>query len=107
MVKPATWSIALCCEIRRPGRPITNTRVHLLRSDLEPCGVGIPGELHIGGITLARGYLRRPALSAERFMPDPFTREPGGRLYKSGDLARLLADGEIEIALVALLPRPV
>jgi aryl carrier-like protein len=58
--------------------------------------VGVPGELHIGGVQLALGYLNRPELSAERFIPDPFSKKPGARLYKTGDLARWRADGAIE-----------
>jgi acyl carrier protein len=62
----------------------------------EPAGVGLAGELHIGGVGLARGYLNRPGLTAERFIPDPFGREPGARLYRTGDLCRYLPSGDIE-----------
>src|SRR6185437_5623850 len=58
--------------------------------------IGVPGELHIGGVGLARGYLNRPQLTAEKCIPDPFSREPGARLYKTGDLARTRGDGTIE-----------
>ncbi len=81
------------------GRPLDNFRLYVLdgRGELAPCGV--PGELAIHGLGLARGYLRRPDLTAERFVPDPFASaagEAGGRLYRTGDLVRWLADGEIE-----------
>ncbi|HEV2846960.1 MAG TPA: amino acid adenylation domain-containing protein, partial [Thermoanaerobaculia bacterium] len=78
------------------GRPVANTRVLLLDRDFEPVGIGVPGELLTGGEGLARGYHNRPALTAERFVPDPWSGEAGARLYRTGDLARYLADGRIE-----------
>ena len=78
------------------GRPIANTQIYLLDSHLQPVPVGIPGELYIGGAGLARGYLNRPSLTAQKFIPNPFSVEPQVCLYKTGDLARYLSDGNIE-----------
>ena len=78
------------------GRPIANTQIYLLDRDLNPAPEGTSGELHIGGVGLARGYLNQPQLSAEKFIINPFTADPGARLYKTGDMARRLPNGEIE-----------
>jgi aryl carrier-like protein len=78
------------------GRPIANTSIHIVDSLLRPMPPGSPGELVIGGAGVARGYLSRPELTAERFVPDPFSEAPGARLYRTGDLARFLADGTLE-----------
>ena len=78
------------------GRPIPNARIYILDDGLRPVPIGVAGHMHIGGIGLARGYLNRPELTAEKFIPDPFSTAPGARLYKTGDLARYLPDGNIE-----------
>jgi amino acid adenylation domain-containing protein len=78
------------------GRPIVNTQVYLLGPGLAPVAAGEAGELVIGGDGLARGYRHRPALTADKFIPDPFSAEPGRRLYRTGDLARFLPDGTLE-----------
>ncbi len=78
------------------GRPVTNTRTYILDRLMQPVPVGVVGELYVGGRGVARGYLKRPALTAEKFIPDMFGGEPGARLYRTGDLARYLCDGNME-----------
>nr|WP_282705871.1 non-ribosomal peptide synthetase [Pseudomonas syringae] len=78
------------------GRPIANTRIYLLDAHGQPVPIGVIGEIHIGGAGVARGYLNLPELTAERFLDDPFSAEPAARMYRSGDLGRWLADGNIE-----------
>ena len=78
------------------GRPLAGTRIYLLDRGMRPVGLGIPGELCIGGANVARGYDGRPDLTAERFVPDPFGAVPGARLYRTGDLARYLPDARVE-----------
>ncbi len=78
------------------GHPIANTQIYLLGNNLEPAPIGVPGELCIGGDGIARGYWRRSDLTAERFIPDPYSARPGARMYRTGDLARYRRDGSIE-----------
>ncbi|HEY1270473.1 MAG TPA: HAD-IIIC family phosphatase [Terriglobales bacterium] len=78
------------------GRPIDNVRVYVLDQTLQPVPAGVPGELHIGGAGLARGYLNRPDLTLEKFIIDPFSDQPGSRLYKTGDRVRYLPNGDLE-----------
>ena len=78
------------------GRPIANMQIYILDQQLKPVPIGVVGELYIGGAGVARGYLGRPALTAERFLNDPYDQRPGARMYRSGDQGRWLASGEIE-----------
>jgi amino acid adenylation domain-containing protein/non-ribosomal peptide synthase protein (TIGR01720 family) len=95
----ATWGEVETDETRPEppiGRPIDNTQVYILDWKLSTVPIGVTGEIYLGGAGLARGYLNRADLTAERFIPDPFSDRPGARLYKTGDLTRYLADGRIE-----------
>jgi amino acid adenylation domain-containing protein len=96
-----TYPVQACAADQMPGivplgRPLDNMQMLLLDRHLQPVPIGVPGELYIGGVQLARGYLHRPDLTAERFIPHPFSTIPGMRLYKSGDVARFRPDGAIE-----------
>jgi amino acid adenylation domain-containing protein len=83
-------------EVLPIGRPVANARVYLLDSDLNPVPVGVPGELHIGGAGVAAGYLNLPELTEQKFIRDIFSDDPSARMYKTGDLAKYLPNGEIE-----------
>ncbi|MDX8130471.1 amino acid adenylation domain-containing protein, partial [Methylomonas sp. OY6] len=91
------WACPMECRATEIpiGKPIANLRLYILDRSLNPVPIGTPGELHIGGIGLGRGYLNQPDLTAEKFIPDPFG-QPGSRLYKTGDLVRYRQDGNID-----------
>jgi amino acid adenylation domain-containing protein len=96
------WSSVYPCQLQDVatsvpiGRPIANTQIYLLNTQLQPVPIGIPGELYIGGAGVTIGYCNRAALTAERFLPHPFSEVAGARLYKTGDLGRYRPDGTIE-----------
>jgi amino acid adenylation domain-containing protein len=96
------WELTACERLTASigdvpiGRPISNVQTYILDKRLNPTPIGVCGELHIGGVGLARGYLNRPELTAEKLLPNPFNDGSGARLYKTGDLARYLPDGNIE-----------
>ncbi|AGC43388.1 non-ribosomal peptide synthetase [Myxococcus stipitatus DSM 14675] len=102
-----TETVVGCCthEVTQPptegaslpiGRPISNTRVYVLDDLRRPVPIGLPGELYVGGEGVTRGYLGQPARTAERYVPDPFSQEPGARLYRTGDQVRWLPEGHLE-----------
>ncbi|MBN3925215.1 amino acid adenylation domain-containing protein [Nostoc sp. NMS4] len=96
------WSTVYHCHSTEIGTqisigcPIANTKIYILDSHLHPVPVGISGEIYISGEGLARGYLNQPTITSEKFIPHPFSQKPGMRLYKTGDLARYLSNGDIE-----------
>ncbi|MEH2366783.1 amino acid adenylation domain-containing protein [Nostoc sp.] len=96
-VEPVTYAEKQPVYCVPVGRPIANTQVYLLDKHLHPTPLGVPGELYIGGIGIARGYLNHPELTTEKFIPNPFGEKSGMRLYRTGDLARYLPNGNIEL----------
>jgi hypothetical protein len=94
------WATNARCtglEGRPPiGKPIRGIQAHVLDEEMGLAPVGVPGELYLGGLSVARGYHGRPGLTAERFLPDPFAGRPGGRLYRTGDIVRRLPDGALD-----------
>src|SRR5690606_3753922 len=96
LYEPAAHTEAVQTASVPIGHPIANMQVYLLNQEMEPVPVGVAGEMYIGGIGLARGYLDDRKETAHKFVPDPFSPEPGKRLFRTGDLARCLPDGALE-----------
>jgi len=95
----ATWYVvenSRAIERIPIGRPLANTQIYVLDRDLNPVPIGVPGEICVGGDGLARGYLNHPELTEQKFIPNPFTKNPEARLYRTGDLGRFLPDGNVE-----------
>src|SRR5581483_5979889 len=92
----STWTLRHKGAPPTVGRPIANTQIYIIDRKMQPTPILVPGELLIGGTGVAREYLNRPELTAEKFIPNPFKPEPGARVYRTGDLARYRADGNIE-----------
>ncbi|MHA4842639.1 non-ribosomal peptide synthetase [Flavitalea antarctica] len=93
------WSTIMKLEVSQKvmiGKPLDNTTVYIVGADGQLCPINVPGEIYIGGDGLARGYLNRPELTAEKFVPHPWSKKSGARLYKTGDLGRWLKDGNLE-----------
>jgi len=99
---PTEDTVYSTCKLRKPEEPATigkvipNSSLYLLDKNLQPVPMGIPGEMFLGGDEVARGYLFRPELTAEKFLPDPFSAKSGARMYRTGDMARFRHDGEVE-----------
>jgi len=102
LTETSVWTTAVRWESQRPGRrvpigrPVRNTQAYVLSSELAPVPAGVPGELYVGGIGVARGYMNAPGMTAERFVPDPFSDQPGSRLFRTADVARRLPDGSLD-----------
>ena len=102
MVRPNVLFIALVGKVDGPderphiGYPISNLQIYLLDEDMNPLPVGATGEIYVGGRGVAHGYLNRPSLTAEKFVPDPIGGMPGARLYRTGDLGRYLPGGTLQ-----------
>jgi len=92
----ATYALRAADGATTIGRPVANTQIYILDPEMQPCPIGVPGEIYIGGDCLARGYLNGPELTAQRFVSNPLSKIPDARLYKTGDIARYLPDGNVQ-----------